>query len=93
MDRQGGNHVSRTSDRRYLRNRKKIRDQDICWLCGQWIDPSLKAPHPQSWTADHVQPFARTGDNYGELKPAHRFCNTSRGADRKKKTVPHGRNW
>lgn len=83
--------MSRTKDRTYLRNRRRIRNQDVCWLCGQWIDPDLKSPHPKSWTADHVTPIASGGHNHGELRPAHRDCNTRRG-----KTPPpprHGRNW
>jgi len=83
--------MSRTKDRTYLRNRRRIRDQDVCWLCGQWIDPDLKSPHPKSWTADHVNPIARGGHNHGELRPAHRDCNTRRG---KNPPPPrHGRQW
>jgi hypothetical protein len=83
--------MSRTKDRGYLRNRRRIRDQDVCWLCGGWIDPELKSPHPMSWSADHVTPVSRGGDNRGPLKPAHRLCNQRRA------TAPppprHGRRW
>ena len=83
--------MSRTSDRTYLRNRKRIMHLDTCWLCGQWIDQDLKAPHPLSWTADHVRPYALSKDNHGELRPAHRLCNQKR---RTKKPPPkHGRQW
>lgn len=83
--------MSRTSDRTYLKNRKRILDQDVCWLCGQWIDQTLKSPHPMSWSADHVQPYARTKNNAGELRPAHRLCNQKR---RTKAPAPkHGRQW
>jgi hypothetical protein len=86
--------LSRTSDRRYLRNRARIRDQDVCWICGQWIDPALKTPHPQSWTADHVDSYARTKNNYGPLAPAHKVCNERRGAGRKPKPeTKHARDW
>jgi 5-methylcytosine-specific restriction endonuclease McrA len=44
---------------------------DTCWLCG----------HPGATTADHVQPRSRGGlDALDNLRPAHRFCNTGRGA-------------
>ena len=86
--------MSRTSDRRYLRNRARIRDQDVCWICGQWIDPELRTPHPQSWTADHVDSYARTKNNYGPLRPAHKVCNERRGAGRKPKPeTKHARDW
>lgn len=83
--------MSRTRDPIYLRNRKRIRNEDVCWLCGAWIDPDLKFPHPQSWTADHVIPIAKGGTNAGELKPAHNLCNQQR---RTKHPPPrHGRQW
>ena len=42
-----------------------------CWLCG----------HPGATTADHVQSRARGGtDTLDNLRPAHLFCNTGRGA-------------
>lgn len=42
-----------------------------CWLCG----------HPGATTADHRRARARGGtDALENLAPAHRFCNTGRGA-------------
>jgi 5-methylcytosine-specific restriction endonuclease McrA len=44
---------------------------DECWLCG----------HPGATTVDHVKSRARGGtDALANLRPAHRFCNTGRGA-------------
>lgn len=44
---------------------------DRCWLCGD----------PGATTADHVQPRARGGtDALENMRPAHSFCNTGRGA-------------
>lgn len=85
--------MSRTKDRTYLKNRKRIRNQDVCWLCGQWIDPELKSPDPMSWTADHVVPVSKGGHNHGELRPAHRVCNTRRGSKRPTPAQTHGRQW
>jgi hypothetical protein len=85
--------VSRTKDRAYLRNRNKIRKEDTCWLCGQWIDPQFKSPHPQSWSADHVIAVTRGGDNRnGELRPAHRLCNQKR-YNKQPNPLMHGRQW
>lgn len=42
----------------------------MCWLCGE----------PGSRTADHVVPrSAGGGDDLGNLRPAHRGCNSARG--------------
>jgi 5-methylcytosine-specific restriction endonuclease McrA len=49
----------------------------ICWLCGKagsW-DPA----DPDPLTADHVMPRA-AGGRLSELRPAHRSCNSGRGA-------------
>ena len=44
---------------------------DTCWLCG----------HPSADTIDHVRPRALGGtDTLDNLRPAHGFCNTGRGA-------------
>ncbi len=45
---------------RRLRVRVK-NEEPVCWLCGQAIDPDLKAPHPQSFSLDHVQPVTLGG--------------------------------
>lgn len=85
--------MSRTKDRTYLRNRARIRHIDVCALCGKWIDPELKSPHPMSWTADHIDPVARTRNNHSELQPAHRQCNSRKGARQHTPPARHGRNW
>lgn len=44
---------------------------DVCWLCG----------NPGSNTVDHVKSRAMGGDDsLANLRPAHGFCNTGRGA-------------
>ena len=76
--------LSRTSDHTYRKNRSRLLRSKylVCWLCGDEIDKTLKYPHPRSFSADHVRPVALGGRNSGTLKPAHLFCNQSRGADR-----------
>jgi hypothetical protein len=73
--------VSKARDSRKYRNTAKRlkRANTTCWLCGGAIDPALPYTHPLSWTADHVHPIGAGGDVHGELKPAHRSCNSSRG--------------
>ena len=61
----------------------------ICWICGEWIDLRLDYRDPASWTADHVIPIAEGGDlDYGELRPAHRACNSRRGRRIMKPPLP-----
>lgn len=74
--------MSRTNDSRYRRNRARIlRGDPVCHLCGEPIDRTLTWPHPQSASADHLDPVSRGGDNQGELAPAHLGCNSRRGND------------
>ena len=71
---------NRTSHRRYRKRAAALKARtDTCHLCGQWIDPELKSPHPMSFSADHVVPVSKGGSNFGELATAHRICNTRRG--------------
>lgn len=84
--------MSRTSDRRYQRNRRRVlRNSDTCWLCGHWINHELKWPDPYSASADHVVPIKRGGRNDGELRAAHLRCNQSRKAGPPPTT--HSRAW
>ncbi len=66
----------------YRNARATRRDQcRPCWLCGQPIRYDLRAPHPASFTADHVGELNRGGTNDPEnLRPAHYGCNSRRGA-------------
>jgi 5-methylcytosine-specific restriction endonuclease McrA len=64
--------------------RRKVRPQVyalhgyVCHLCGLAIDPSIKSPHPQSPSVDHVI-GAATGNDLRYLRPAHRICNLRKG--------------
>ncbi|ASU81513.1 HNH endonuclease [Nocardiopsis gilva YIM 90087] len=58
----------------------------VCWICGKPIDQLLPYTHPMSWTADHVVPrkimIANDLDpnDVENLRPAHRTCNSRKGA-------------
>ncbi|OZD23830.1 hypothetical protein CH253_08180 [Rhodococcus sp. 06-156-3C] len=72
--------MGRTGHRTYRKRRARLKRQsDVCWLCGEWIDPSLTYPDPMSFSADHVTPVSKGGHNLGPLKAAHYGCNSSRG--------------
>ena len=67
--------------RAYRRKAAKLRrNSTTCWICGDAIDITLDHKDPMSWTADHLDPLANGGHALGEIKPAHRRCNSSRGA-------------
>ncbi|QPZ39533.1 HNH endonuclease [Paramicrobacterium chengjingii] len=50
-----------------------------CHICGKPIDYNLDWKHPMSKTADHINPIANGGKMTGELRLAHRSCNSRRG--------------
>lgn len=51
-----------------------------CWLCLKPINWQAHWKAKDSFTADHIKPIANGGKMTGELKPAHRSCNSRRGA-------------
>lgn len=87
--------MSRTSDRGYQRNRRRIqKTEDTCAVCGNWIDPDLKYPDPYSFSADHITPLSRGGHNRGPLRATHLRCNNSRGNKPiHHVNLAHGRQW
>jgi 5-methylcytosine-specific restriction endonuclease McrA len=68
-------------DRRaYRRKAARLkRTATDCWICGEPIDPGVHYLDPRAFTADHVDPIGRGGHVLGDLKPAHRSCNSRRG--------------
>lgn len=56
-----------------------------CWICGGTIDMALPHLHARSFTLDHLIPLSKGGALEGEVKPAHRSCNASRGDGRRTK--------
>ncbi|QIS16485.1 HNH endonuclease [Nocardia arthritidis] len=78
-----GRRRSGLDHRAYRRAKDKLRRQSqICHLCGGVIDLKLSTEypnHPDAWTADHITPRSRGGHLLGEMKAAHRRCNSARG--------------
>ena len=87
--------MSRTSDRGYQRNRRRLqRTEDTCAGCGAWIDPDLRYPDPMSFSADHITPISKGGHNRGALRAMHLRCNISLGNKPLHHVNPvHGRQW
>lgn len=56
------------------------RDRWICQLCGSKVSKTLRAPHPHSWSIDHVIPIAAGGEHsYANTQLAHLGCNVAKG--------------
>lgn len=61
-----------------------------CILCGEPIDPTLKAPHSASRTIEHLTPIARGGrHDIDNIDFAHYGCN----AQKKDRTLEEYREW
>ena len=74
---------------RWRRLRRQVLDaSDICWLCGK----------PGADEVDHILPlsqFPELAHDLGNLRPAHKSCNSSKGAGTGGATqqMPRSRRW
>ena len=68
----------RGNDNDWLRARKTIiSSQEICGICGNPVDKTLKWPNPLSPTVDHIIPVIKGGHptDLHNLQLAHWCCN------------------
>ena len=57
-----------------------VRDGWTCQLCGEPVDPDLRAPDPASPSIDHVVPISLGGpDTFANVQLAHLGCNAAKG--------------
>src|SRR5690625_3088238 len=57
------------------------RDNWICGICNEPVDPALKHPHRMSATLDHIMPLSRGGAHSRDnAQCAHWICNMQKGA-------------
>jgi hypothetical protein len=71
------------NDRAYVAKREALKRQAKktgapCHICKNPFDFTLDWKHPMAFTADHVDPVGMGGSMIGELRPAHRSCNSRR---------------
>ncbi|RSX53014.1 HNH endonuclease signature motif containing protein [Bifidobacterium samirii] len=50
---------------------------DVCAICGQPVDKTLRTPHPLSAEVDEIVPVSRGGDplDWRNVRLTHRRCN------------------
>lgn len=56
-------------------------DDGVCHLCEERVEIELPREHPGAASADHVRPKSVGGQRPGNLRLAHRWCNSRRGSD------------
>jgi 5-methylcytosine-specific restriction endonuclease McrA len=68
------------STRRNKLRARVLREESICWLCGEAVDTKLQAGLPQSPEVDELLPVSLGGDPYdrANVRLAHRLCNQKR---------------
>ena len=89
---------SHTGHRAYRRNRDRLKRTagTVCHWCGQAIDPTLPAQHPDSFEADHHNPYSKGGGHdFKNLRAFHRKCNLEKGnkTDNPANDTRRCRNW
>lgn len=72
------------NDRAYVAKREALKRQARktgapCHLCSKPFDFDLDWKHSMAFTADHLDAVGAGGSMTGQLKPAHRSCNSRRG--------------
>lgn len=64
------------------------RDNWVCQLCFEEVDPLLFYPHPESASLDHIVPLSLGGTHTEDnVQLAHLFCNISKGGKNRVKEV------
>lgn len=84
--------ANKRNDHSYTKKRDALKRQckannKPCALCGKPIDYTLPYTHAMSFTADHIEAIANGGKMLGPLQPAHRSCNSRKGANQAVKEV------
>ena len=75
--------------RRQLRARV-LREEHLCWLCGQPVDKTLPPGHPMAPECDEVIPVSLGGSplDRANVRLAHRLHNQQRGNGLRRQNRP-----
>jgi 5-methylcytosine-specific restriction endonuclease McrA len=71
----------RKADHRWRTIAQKVYDEEeLCWLCGRFVNQELPRTHPMSRSADHLIQLQHGGDEYdrSQIRLAHYGCNSTR---------------
>lgn len=68
--------------RREKLRRAVFASEDVCYLCGHWVDKTLPTGHPMAPELEHIRPIALGGKPYdrGNAALSHMICNRRKGA-------------
>lgn len=56
------------------------RDNWVCQICGEDVDPTVEHPDPLSKSLDHIVPLSQGGGHtWDNVQLAHLVCNMSKG--------------
>lgn len=85
--------ATRRNDHEYTKRRDALKrratlNQEPCALCLKPIDYTLHYLDAMAFTADHIESIKSGGRMLGPLQPAHRSCNSRKGAGANK--APQG---
>lgn len=75
--------TTRTADRQWRQIAQRVYDEEeLCWLCGGWVDQRLPTRHPMSRSADHLVQLKHGGNEHDrqQVRLAHYGCNSSRSS-------------
>lgn len=62
--------------------RRDLKQNAVCWICGQPIDYQAKPGTPDAWEPDHVKPVSKYPElefSLSNIRASHCSCNRSRG--------------
>lgn len=71
----------RTADHRWRAIAKQVYDEEeLCWLCGRFVNQELPRTHPLSRSADHLIQLQHGGNEHdrANVRLAHYGCNSTR---------------
>lgn len=74
--------IDNSRSRREKLRRAVLASEEVCYLCGHWVDKALPKGHPMAPEVEHIIPIALGGKPYDRSNAAlsHMICNRRKGA-------------